>query len=321
MRSFVSGTVVGLVLLLISGGMPSADAHHTHSPPRRLHGLHQPTITQADYTQCTSDPIVQQFWAWGPESWEDGSRGFVDVERSTTECSASTAIEVLQAWEHPLLLSCNRDRAIACYQIVDYDTHQNPDHWHVEFSWIAFNPFYYPAMSSDAWRRFISAHEFGHAMSLAEHLPDVDGCAGDNYVMFFVGEVGSGPCLEVASSAEMCLALHSYALRTQLCSADNDGDGCTEWEEEGDDELLGGSRSDGTKWDFFEVTDDRTVDINDAVDVLSYFGDAGTNAAGNHRDRAQIGTTWETVEANDGISLDDAIAVLAQFGHDCTKAP
>ncbi len=106
------------------------------------------------------------------------------------------------------------------------------------------------------------------------------------------------------------------------CGPDDDSDGCSNAEETGGDHLFGGERNPLDPWDFFDVTGDRVIDLNDAIDVLGFFGDAGTSPATNLRDRAVPNGLypWLSTEANDGIDLNDAINALLSFGDDCSAA-
>lgn len=108
------------------------------------------------------------------------------------------------------------------------------------------------------------------------------------------------------------------------CGPDDDGDGCSNGEEAGEDHLFGGQRNMLDAWDFFDVTGDRVIDISDAADVLSFFGSDGTGAAANLRDRAvadPMNAPWLSSEADDGVDLNDAIYALLSFGDDCSAAP
>ncbi len=108
-----------------------------------------------------------------------------------------------------------------------------------------------------------------------------------------------------------------------ILNPDTDGDGCSDAEELGVIPALGGNRNPANYWDFFNVTGDKTIDLSDALDILGYFGDPGTSAAANKRDRDNTGTAqpWQTIEANDGVDLTDVLVNLQSFGHDCSGPP
>jgi alpha-tubulin suppressor-like RCC1 family protein len=111
-----------------------------------------------------------------------------------------------------------------------------------------------------------------------------------------------------------------------LVSWDADGDGCTDQEENGTDELFGGDRNRFDWWDFFDVTGDRLIDLSDTLLVLAHFGhgpddDAFDNALDRHApDNAMPFRSAESPLTN-GIDLTDALVNLASFGHDCRALP
>ncbi len=110
---------------------------------------------------------------------------------------------------------------------------------------------------------------------------------------------------------------------TVTCPADTDDDGCPDVKELGPTASLGGQRSPLYFWDFFDVTGDQAIDLSDTLDILGYFGDAGTSPAGNLRDRDNFGAAqpWQTYEVDDGVDLTDALVNLQSFGHDCSGPP
>ncbi len=99
---------------------------------------------------------------------------------------------------------------------------------------------------------------------------------------------------------------------------DDDNDGCADTRELGTAPDFGGMRDPLVYWDFFDVTGNRVIDLDDALDVLSYFGNAGTGP-GNIRDRLipDDSQPWRTAESNDGVDLTDVLFVLQSFGHSC----
>jgi hypothetical protein len=131
------------------------------------------------------------------------------------------------------------------------------------------------------------------------------------------------PDADLDPDADTLTTTAERAAGTDPCAADSDGDSCDDGSELGDDPVEGGMRSPLTPWDFFELTGDRRIDLGDVLDVLSYFGDDGTSAAANLRDRQIVDSLqpWRTAEDNTGIDLTDALASLASFGHVCNPQP
>jgi len=82
----------------------------------------------------------------------------------------------------------------------------------------------------------------------------------------------------------------------------------------------GGDRNPAYYWDFFDVTNNKAIDLSDTLSVLAYFGDPGITPAANARDRSapDMLKPWRTAEANNGVDLVDALASLQSFGNICT---
>jgi len=137
------------------------------------------------------------------------------------------------------------------------------------------------------------------------------------------------PVTDAANGITTCRvdALKAVRYLGPLCQAsplDTDGDGCSDAEEATFDVEHGGRRDPLEFWDFFDVDGDASIDLSDALSVLSYFGDPALPATpGDLRDRMipDPGQPWRTAEANDGVDLGDALNSLRSFGHDCSGAP
>ena len=103
---------------------------------------------------------------------------------------------------------------------------------------------------------------------------------------------------------------------------DTDDDGCSDGEETGIDRIFGGERDAKNFWDFFDVTGDKSVDLSDTLNVLTFFGDPGLpGTPGDLRDRQLDATGWRSAESNGGVDLTDALVALQQFGMGCQDPP
>jgi hypothetical protein len=106
---------------------------------------------------------------------------------------------------------------------------------------------------------------------------------------------------------------------------DTDGDGCVDGREVlYSNPTLGGLRDPLNFWDFFDVTGDRFIDLSDALDILSYFGNPGLpGTLGDLRDRSipDPAKPWRTADSDDGVDLTDALNNLMSFGDDCSGPP
>ena len=115
-------------------------------------------------------------------------------------------------------------------------------------------------------------------------------------------------------------------------TVDSDGDGCTDTQEVGPDELLGGRRDPYKFWDFYDANRDGSITTLDFFALLARFGAAGDPnidplsdpppppAYHPRFDRAGAApgaNIWELQPADGAISVLDFFAMLGQFGHSC----
>ena len=112
---------------------------------------------------------------------------------------------------------------------------------------------------------------------------------------------------------------------TSAISADADGDGCPDEREIKHEVLVnsGGGRRPDDFWDWFDVTGDKAIDLSDALLILAHFGelpgDAGYSATFDRVAGLQP-RLWRTRAATGtdiGIDVQDALANLQSFGHNC----
>jgi hypothetical protein len=100
---------------------------------------------------------------------------------------------------------------------------------------------------------------------------------------------------------------------------DTDGDGCSDGQEFGPDEMEGGRRDPLNGWDFFDPNGDGRHRVDDIIAVLNrYFYDVGHALYGTEFDRTNLGPNeWNLGPPNGRIRVDDIVHALNQYFHDC----
>ena len=108
---------------------------------------------------------------------------------------------------------------------------------------------------------------------------------------------------------------------------DPDADGCTNVQELGLDETLGGLRDPHNPWDFYDVaglsgaTPDGVIDLLfDILGVIQHYSPDGNPPYDVHYDRGPTaGPNAWNMTAPDGVIdlLNDILGVLQQYRHDC----
>ncbi len=108
---------------------------------------------------------------------------------------------------------------------------------------------------------------------------------------------------------------------------DTDGDGCSDLQEDGSDETLGGLRDPLNPWDFYDVEtisgpgQDGVVDLLfDILSVVNHYAPTGAPPYDAHYDRGEAaGPNAWNMTAPDGVIdlLNDILGVISQFDHDC----
>jgi hypothetical protein len=112
-------------------------------------------------------------------------------------------------------------------------------------------------------------------------------------------------------------------------SDDSDGDGCTNGEEVGTSQALGGRRNLHNVWDYFNPTDDGQNRSDDILAVIGqyYYDDSDGNpglppyAPGYDpdTDRTAYGPNlWNLGPPNGEQRIDDILAIIFQYFHDCS---
>ena len=110
---------------------------------------------------------------------------------------------------------------------------------------------------------------------------------------------------------------------------DTDGDGCTDQQENGPDETLGGQRDFLNPWDFYDVLGpgaalplDQVIDLpNDILGVIQHFAPLGTEPEYDvqfDRGPRLTGPVWNMTAPDGVIDLpNDILGVITQFNHSC----
>lgn len=109
---------------------------------------------------------------------------------------------------------------------------------------------------------------------------------------------------------------------------DTDGDGCTDVQELGSNEGLGGRRDLLNPWDFFDTPPkDRAVSIVDITRIVQRFGtvEGGPPSSSGFTydrafDRTLLGpNVWNLGPPNGSITIQDITLAVNQFGHNCRE--
>jgi len=100
---------------------------------------------------------------------------------------------------------------------------------------------------------------------------------------------------------------------------DSDGDGCTDAQENGTNELLGGRRRYLNPHDYFNPTHDGENRVDDILAVVDqYYVDQGEPGYTQETDRTLIGPNAWNLGAPDGLQrVDDILNIVKQYAHDC----
>ena len=107
-----------------------------------------------------------------------------------------------------------------------------------------------------------------------------------------------------------------------LCDLNDDDDGCSDSQELGLDETLGGLRNPLIPWDFYDTNGDQVIDLlNDILGVILHYSPTGAPPYDITFDRGPTaGPNAWNMTAPDGVIdlLNDILGVIQQYNHDCT---
>ncbi len=128
--------------------------------------------------------------------------------------------------------------------------------------------------------------------------------------------------------ADGLLNLVELLVGTDAANQDTDGDGCTDGNEVGEDERLGGLRNPLIPWDFYDVPGlggappDGEIDLfNDILGVILHYSLDGSPPYDERFDRGPSAgpNSWNMTAPDGSIDLFiDVLGVIKQYGHDCT---
>jgi hypothetical protein len=152
---------------------------------------------------------------------------------------------------------------------------------------------------------------------------DLDGMP-DGYEMLqsCLDKVASDGTLNPDSDGANSLAEYGVGSDPCVANPDTDGDGCTDFEEEGDVASLGGLRNPALASDFYDVNGSKKIDAVDIAEVRSKFNTApGNPLYSAAHDRSPGAAPWAPGPANDVINAVDINLVRASFNHSCVAAP
>jgi hypothetical protein len=205
-----------------------------------------------------------------------------------------------------------------------------------------------------------SALTFPGEADMTYHV-QVGGSLGDYGTLLLTVTCGADhDCDTVLDGTDNCLSVANLAQTNtdanpqfpgadalgDACDADDDGDGCTDVEEQGGVLSLGGLRNALSPWDFADVptpalpaasAKNKAITIQDVNSALAWVGRSTSNGTGpdgrnylhdNNANGVADGSEYDRTAAgpvsgppNGGITLSDVGVVLGQVGHSCAGPP
>ena len=111
-------------------------------------------------------------------------------------------------------------------------------------------------------------------------------------------------------------------IKKQAGSSDTDGDGCTDAQESGIDETLGGLRRYDVPWDYYDVNADQIIDLtNDVLGVIQHYAPTGNEPEYEvtfDRGPSTGPNPWNMTAPDGVIDLtNDILGVIKQYQHNC----
>jgi hypothetical protein len=202
--------VAASVLLLVHG----ARAHVPHYDPLWLWadlapgGDHHIT-----YDPCDPYLVIPPEWSQGVENWDTAMSWLMDFDQDLCQPFA----EVHLRWENPEYQCPNPD-VLGCWQALEW---RYPPVLLEALILFDYDNYMHEDVETDG-RIAISAHEWGHNMSLDEHGGDM--CDSPGRIMAYV-DSDNQSCMTGPSPEEVDTVIDFYGL---LGPDDGDGDGFTD---------------------------------------------------------------------------------------------
>jgi acyl-homoserine-lactone acylase len=111
----------------------------------------------------------------------------------------------------------------------------------------------------------------------------------------------------------------SFSLTYSGSTHNTDGDGCSDSQELGPDELLGGRRDPTNRWDYFNPTGDGENRVDDVLAVVDhYFLAEGEPGYSDNYDRSYVGPNdWNLGPPSGRVLVDDILHAVRAYFHDC----
>jgi subtilisin family serine protease len=170
-----------------------------------------------------------------------------------------------------------------------------------------------------------SPHAAGVAALLLEVYPDL---SPDEVELRLeaTGKLLTDPLRDTNPSTNRTTPRVDARVATIADGVDSDLDGCVNIEEYGIDAMTGGRRNPLNRYDFYDTSGDRSINVlEDVLPVIQGFGPASGTHYDAALDRAPAppnSEIWDMGPPDGTIDVDaDIRGVAAQFGHSCAGLP
>ena len=148
-------------------------------------------------------------------------------------------------------------------------------------------------------------------------------CSGNGQISMVHGELDTALYEDAATfHTEEGGSTETLSVICALDPTDTDQDGCSDQQEKGPDEKLGGMRDPLNPYDYYDVNGDRIIDLpNDILGVIQHYAPTGTEPTYNvtfDRGPSAGPDVWNMTAPDGVIDLpNDILGVIRQFNHSC----